>query len=116
MPRFLLQPLVENAIRHGLANNETDGEIEIRIWKNGELCIIDIYDNGQAFPQQVHSGRGFQSTYEKLELLFPKQPYEFKLISNPIKHVHLVVPLKTDAKWFESVAHCINLAKNLLNN
>lgn len=93
IPRFLLQPLVENALKHGLANEIKNGEISIEIYRSEKNLVIDIYDNGQAFPQQVMSGQGFQNTYEKLELLYPKR-YEFKLLSKPQKRVHLVFPLK----------------------
>ncbi|MEY3678242.1 MAG: hypothetical protein RI924_383, partial [Bacteroidota bacterium] len=93
IPRFLLQPLVENALRHGLIDLAQEGEIEISIQSKGKNLVIGIYDNGKAFPQQVVSGQGFQSTYEKLELLYPKQ-YEFKLITKPKKQVYLLVPQK----------------------
>ena len=94
IPRFLLQPLVENALRHGLADHPGHGLIELEINKKGKQLQITISDNGKAFPQQVISGQGFQNTYEKLELLFPNQ-YEFKLISEPKKQVLLILPLRT---------------------
>ncbi|MFM6977030.1 MAG: sensor histidine kinase [Sphingobacteriaceae bacterium] len=105
IPKFLLQPLVENALKHGLANRAHSGEIEIEMSKEGKNILIAIYDNGQAFPQQVISGQGFQNTYEKLELMYPKQ-YEFKLIAGPRKHVRLLIPLKADnadSDWIQQV-------------
>lgn len=93
IPRFLLQPLVENAFKHGLTNQPETGEIKIVLSRKDNFLVIDIYDNGQGFPQQVNSGQGFHNTYEKLELLFSKQNYEFKLLSQPQKHVHLALPL-----------------------
>lgn len=93
IPRFLLQPLVENALRHGLIDLAQEGEIKINIQSEGKNLIIGIHDNGKDFPQQVVSGQGFQSTYEKLELLYPKK-YEFKLISKPDKMVYLLIPQK----------------------
>ncbi len=95
IPRFLLQPLVENALKHGMANHTDVGIIEIEIAQEGNQLSISIFDSGQAFPQEVISGQGFQNTYEKLELLYAKE-YEFKLISNPRKHIRLVLPIKTD--------------------
>lgn len=95
IPRFLLQPLIENALKYGLADRPGQGEIELEIQKQGKQLVIAIYDNGKTFPQQVISGQGFQNTYEKLELLCPNQ-YGFKLISEPRKHVLLVLPVKTD--------------------
>lgn len=95
IPRFLLQPLVENAFKHGLTKQPETGEIKIVLSRKADFLVIDIYDNGQAFPQQVNSGQGFHNTYEKLELLFSKQAYEFKLLSEPQKHVHLALPLNS---------------------
>lgn len=95
IPRFLLQPLVENALKHGLAKNADKGTIEIEIIQQNKQLIISIFDSGQAFPQQVSSGQGFQNTYEKLELLYAKQ-YEFQLIGSPRKHIRLAIPVKDE--------------------
>lgn len=105
IPRFLLQPLVENALKHGLSNQEQQGEISIELSKQGKNLLIAIYDNGQAFPQQVISGYGFQNTYEKLELMY-RNEYEFKLIAGPRKHIRLLIPLKmdnTEPDWIKKI-------------
>lgn len=47
--KLLLQPLVENAVEHGLGKSETGGLIAILIKKNGGLLEIKIIDNGQGF-------------------------------------------------------------------
>jgi two-component system, sensor histidine kinase YesM len=46
IPRFILQPLVENSIVHGLEPKEFGGKIKIKIYKRNELIIIKIIDNG----------------------------------------------------------------------
>ncbi|MDG0808584.1 cache domain-containing sensor histidine kinase [Cohnella rhizosphaerae] len=44
--RLTLQPLVENAIQHGLANKAVGGELRITAKPAGDHCLIYIYDNG----------------------------------------------------------------------
>ena len=47
IPGMILQPLVENAIKHGLNDCLEDGEIEIRITGDSEEVLISIGDNGK---------------------------------------------------------------------
>lgn len=46
MPPFIIQPLVENAIKHGLANKKDGGTVKISSYKNGDDIVICIEDNG----------------------------------------------------------------------
>ncbi len=46
LPPFIIQPLVENAIKHGLANKKNGGTIKISSCKNGADVVICIEDNG----------------------------------------------------------------------
>lgn len=46
LPRFTLQPIVENAIIHGLEPKEEGGSIKIKVRRKGDMCIICIIDNG----------------------------------------------------------------------
>jgi hypothetical protein len=43
---FLIQPLVENAIRHGVTQRETPGDIELEIKTDSEFLIVTVQDNG----------------------------------------------------------------------
>ncbi len=69
IPCFLLQPLVENAIKHGISKMAGKGIINIGIHQKGGQLIIHIRDNGKEFPAQIDSGYGLQSTQDKLRLL-----------------------------------------------
>ena len=53
---------------------------------------IAVYDNGQAFPEEIKLGYGYKSTYEKLKLLYGHN-YELKFVNSPQKHVSIVLPL-----------------------
>lgn len=52
MPSFILQPLVENAFKHGLAQKEEDGNVTIRIDTDGESLIIQVEDDGVGMSEE----------------------------------------------------------------
>ena len=52
--KFVLQPLVENAISHGLSNTDSDGLLRIRIKREGKGISILVFDNGTGMePEQL---------------------------------------------------------------
>jgi hypothetical protein len=58
VPCFLLQPIVENAIRHGIANREHDGCIEASARKIGANIQLEVRDNGPGLDGKSHPGFG----------------------------------------------------------
>lgn len=92
IPRFLLQPLVENALKHGLKDKHENGELSVIISADEHRIIIFIYDNGIPFPEELRAGYGIQSTYDKLQLLY-KDNYDLQLNNSPKKHIKISIPL-----------------------
>ncbi len=92
IPRFLLQPLIENALKHGLATLAEGGELSLRIRRIEQSIEISLADNGVPFPDDINTGYGLQSTYEKLDLLYPDN-YELSISNHPFKQVKIVIPL-----------------------
>lgn len=86
IPRFLLQPVVENAVKHGLKATGKMTEIDITIKNGGGGLQIIIADNGPGFPNELTPGYGVKSMYDKLDLLFPNQ-YEIHFTNRPQKSV-----------------------------
>ncbi len=84
IPRFILQPLAENAVKHGISKIVGKGIIRINIFEEVQKVIIEIYDNGPDFPGGLISGYGLQNTYEKLKLLY-KKPFDIAFINAPEK-------------------------------
>jgi LytS/YehU family sensor histidine kinase len=51
VPVFSLQPLVENAVKHGLSPRSTGGTVRISAWSTGEARYIEVQDNGAGIPE-----------------------------------------------------------------
>src|ERR1700683_2241805 len=73
VPCFLLQPIVENAIHHGIASLETGGLIETSVKRIGDKLWMQVRDNGTG-PHQTYTkghGIGISSTRERLAYFYP---------------------------------------------
>lgn len=52
IPAFTLQPVVENAIVHGLSKKEQGGRVHIRIWKRDRKLVISVADTGLGMSEE----------------------------------------------------------------
>jgi LytS/YehU family sensor histidine kinase len=84
--------LVENALKHGLNDSVTNGELKIDISRDDENVIIAIIDNGKPFPAELNMGYGLQSTYDKLTLLYGDN-YQLQITNNPVKQIRIIIPI-----------------------
>ena len=78
VPSMLLQPIIENAIRHGLAPKLEGGEIRVRTKMTDGRLTIDINDNGMGISAErlaeiYHEGIGISNVRERLRLLYGDQ-------------------------------------------
>jgi two-component system LytT family sensor kinase len=78
VPSMLLQPMIENAIKHGLAPRLEGGEIHIRTRRRNARLILEIDDNGIGIPaerlNEVYGGGiGISNVHERLRLLYGDQ-------------------------------------------
>lgn len=84
VPRFLLQPLVENSILHGMDTKRQDNLIHIRAYVQGEVLCITVQDNGVGMSDEKvarllekndeerrqFNGIGVSNTKERLQLFY----------------------------------------------
>jgi signal transduction histidine kinase len=77
VPNLILQPLVENAIKHGIAPFAAGGSLLIRAYRHQEMLVLQVEDDGPGLP--VSSGRevrlprhgvGLRTTEERLAHLY----------------------------------------------
>jgi signal transduction histidine kinase len=71
VPNLILQPIVENAVRHGVARQTSHGHITIRARREGERLIMTVEDNGPGLKAQSNgSGIGISNTRARLEQFY----------------------------------------------
>jgi two-component system LytT family sensor kinase len=78
VPNLLLQPLVENAIRHGIAKSSRGGLIQLKAEKQGDRVLVYVRDNGPGLKANGRSpsanfGIGLSTTRTRLDVLYPKE-------------------------------------------
>jgi sensor histidine kinase YesM len=69
-PPILLQPVVENAIGHGLEPKIEGGEVHVRAYREGAHVVIDVADTGVGFGAATHGGVGLTNLRERLAALY----------------------------------------------
>lgn len=72
VPRFLLQPLVENAVRHGIARRADAGRIEVTARREEDQLVLVVRDDGPGLPTTPNSetGVGLSNTRARLAALY----------------------------------------------
>jgi two-component system LytT family sensor kinase len=88
LPRFILQPLVENAVKHGLKVTGQMTEIMLSVSRQNDGLLLAVADNGPAFPDDLMPGYGVKSVFDKLDLLFPGM-YDIRFSNQPRKEVSI---------------------------
>lgn len=70
IPAMLLQPFVENAVKHGIAESGSKGKIEISFVKQSSDLILKIKDNGKGFDAiNSYAGLGLKLSKNRMALL-----------------------------------------------
>ncbi len=71
-PYLVLQPLVENAIRHGIASRAAPGRVTVRSSREGDMLVLEVKDDGPGIQSGValKSGVGISSTKARLDGLY----------------------------------------------
>ena len=97
VPSLLLQPLVENAIRHGIAPLTRAGTLLIRSWSAEGFVHLQVCDNGigltDAAPHGREAGVGLANTRGRLRQLYGER-YRFELIERDGLSVELRIPFR----------------------
>ncbi len=105
VPNLVLQPLVENAIRHGIAPRKTAGQIEIKASRKNGMLMVSIQDNGPGLNRSqrkvLPGGLGLSNTRERLTQLYGNS-HRFEMINAPEGGliVTLEIPVTYGARTF----------------
>jgi two-component system LytT family sensor kinase len=89
VPSMILQPLVENSIKHGLARKVGEGRVSIRASRHAGHAVIEVADNGVGMasdrllaPSGNQPGIGLRNVNERLRVIYG-EGYQLRLHSVP---------------------------------
>lgn len=104
VPNMILQPLVENAIRHGIANRTENGRISISAKRRANDLLLKVEDNGSGMPARavlsLKEGVGLTSTRGRLERLYGSgQRLQLEAPSAGGLIARIVLPFVTSGEW-----------------
>jgi two-component system, LytTR family, sensor kinase len=106
VPAFTLQPLIENAIKHGIASTLGSGVVKIRAYKGNDAAIIEIEDDAGAFFQDngKNDGLGLRNVDRRLKLFMGSNSgAAVYCVPNEITRATIRIPL--DGDNHDSCAH-----------
>ena len=84
VPSLILQPIVENAVRHGVEPHAHSGRIEIRARLESGQLVVTVADNGKGMPAEgpKREGIGLANTRARLSELYGSRQ-KFELVNGP---------------------------------
>lgn len=122
IPKFILQPVVENAILHGISKKQNGGDIYLIGKKNAASITLEIRDNGPGISDEIilsfHEGKNTQSSqglngigirniHDRIHMIYG-DPYGLTIQSNtPGASVLITLPIKLfKEENYAQSSHC----------
>ena len=98
VPNLILQPLVENALKHGVNVIEGPGRVEITARRSGSDVILSVRDNGPGPATPSTDGVGLRNTTARLSQLYgQRQRFELRAAPGGGTIAELVLPFRSAA-------------------
>lgn len=102
VPPLLLQPLVENAIRHGIAPRTTGGTVGLRIDAQEDTLLVELHNDGVPTTQNGEAQRstaiGLNNVRQRLQALYPgNHTMDFAVMPDGACTVRITLPLRLSA-------------------
>ena len=97
VPSMLLQPLVENSIKHGISDKVEGGTITLRARLSGERLLVEVEDDGVGIPESelsgiLNKGIGVSNVKERLKVLYNHE-YRMVIDSQPGRGTRIEIEL-----------------------
>ena len=93
VPPLILQPLVENAIRHGIARRVSPGRIEIAAARRNGGLHVSVRDDGPGLASDARDGVGLSNTRARLEQLYgARHSFDIRNADGGGAQVSMVIP------------------------
>ena len=114
VPTFSIQPLIENAIIHGLSKKEEGGKIYIRIWSRQQEQVISIADTGMGMPSErleqirksliedkdQQNNIGLRNINKRMQAMYPTSKVEIYSKENVGTVVQLIISSGEEEKKY----------------
>lgn len=102
VPKLMLQPLVENSIRYGVAMRSAAGHVVVRARRKGNRLLLEVSDDGPGLPENgdsLREGVGLANTRARLEQLYGEE-HRFELRNGPIAglQVYMEIPFERQSR------------------
>ena len=111
VPNLVLQPLVENAVRHGIGRQPGPGRIEIKAYKHRGGLVLAVEDNGPGFPAGNAVGIGTRNVRERLASLYTHRArLTYRNIGPRGARQELFIPIDDITALFEQAAPDLGMA------
>jgi sensor histidine kinase YesM len=94
VPTMILQPIVENAIEHGVNAQRGVGRVKVSAVRDNGMLVIEVRDSGPGFrPDAAHDGIGLANTRARLEQLYgPDYRFEYGSVPEGGASVRIAIP------------------------
>ena len=105
VPNLILQPLVENAIRHGIEPRARPGKIELHACRQADALSLAVCDNGKGIPdtKPAREGVGLSNTRERLRELYGEaHRFELRQGAEGGLRVEMTIPYRSENESHES--------------
>ena len=105
IPTFTLQPIIENAIKHGISNMLEQGMTKVRAYRQDDLAIIEIEDNaGTYFENGMNDGLGIRIVDRRIKYLMGKT-YGTAVECVPHEMTRVTIRIPTEGRAHDAGAH-----------
>ncbi len=93
IPPLLLQPLIENAVKHGIGPKPRGGAILLSFNRKDKNCLIQIKDTGMGYQENEDNKRGFglKSVRQRLERYYP-ETHHFSISGQDGTQISILIP------------------------
>jgi len=97
VPNLILQPLVENAIRHGIASQPGNGTIQLRAATEYSVLRLQVSDDGPGIDGSFKKGIGLTNTEARLQQLYGAA-HSFDIRNLPGRGVEVTITIPVNGR------------------
>ncbi len=111
VPSLILQPLVENSVIHAFKGAHQKGTVSVRVWKEGQVVLLSVSDDGIGIPQEIinsllkrhtwdheHTSKvmGLENVIQRLYFFFPENRDIITINAEPDRGTEVLISIDTE--------------------